>query len=153
LLSLVGTTTHQNHNTILPRIFLDQLWELGGTAVIYKSSSAKLVVKFSLIDQEETLGSEWRLLAENQVYEYLKGKGLSFIPQYYGLYTWPGSVTLVISDEGKSLADTQTSFKGLSWWTRYESMLIYSPDTQGLQEAVVCINVQVASTECLSWGF
>jgi len=118
ILSLVGATKHRNRDTNLPHIFLDQLWGPSGTAVIYKSSLAGLVVKFSLTDRQERLRSERGLLAEKHVYEHLKDENLSFIPQYYGLYSWPGGVALVISDEGKSLADTQMSFKELSWWTR-----------------------------------
>ncbi len=108
----------RNHDTNLPHIFLDQLWGLSGTAVIYKSSLARLVVKFSLTDRQERLRSERGLLAEKKVYEHLRDKGLSFIPRYYGLYTWPGGVALIISDEGTSLADSRTNLNELSWWTR-----------------------------------
>ena len=86
ILSLVGTVMDWNHNTHFPLIFLDQLWGSSGTAVIYKSSNARLVIKFSLTDRQERLRSEQGLLVEKQVYEHLKDKGLSFIPRYYGLY-------------------------------------------------------------------
>ena len=92
----------------------------GGPAVIYKSSHARLVFKFSLTDRQERLRSDRGLLVEKQVYEHLKDKGLPFVPRYYGFYSWPGGTAIIISDEGESLADTRTSFKGLSWWTRYD---------------------------------
>jgi hypothetical protein len=75
-------------------------------------------VKFSLTDRQERKRSEEGLLVEKRVYEHLKDKGLLFIPQYYGLYSWPGGIALIMSDEGESLAETRTSFKELSWWTR-----------------------------------
>jgi hypothetical protein len=75
-------------------------------------------VKFSLSDRQERMRSEEGLLVEKRVYEHLKDKGLLFIPQYYGLYSWPGGIALIMSDEGESLAETGTSFKELSWWTR-----------------------------------
>ena len=109
-----------NPETHFPRVFLDQLWGPSSTAVVYKSSHARLVIKFSLTDRQERLQSERGLLVEKQVYEHLKDKGLSFIPRYFGLYAWPGGTALIISDEGESLADTRTSFKALSWFARYD---------------------------------
>jgi hypothetical protein len=76
ILSLVGDRCALESYTNLPHIFLDQLWGPSGTAVIYKSSLAGLVVKFSLTDRQERLRSERGLLAEKQVYEHLKDKGL-----------------------------------------------------------------------------
>ena len=118
ILSLVGTDVHWNHDSHFPHIFLDRIWGRSGTAIIYKSGDAGLVVKFSLTDRQERMRSEEGLLVEKGVYEHLKDKGLSFIPQYYGLYSWPGGIALIMSDEGESLAETGTSFKELSWWTR-----------------------------------
>ena len=62
--------------------------------------------------------SQSAILTENKVYKRLSGSDISFVPQYYGLYEWPGGVALLLSDKGESLDASPQAFKELYWWRR-----------------------------------
>ena len=93
-----------------PLIFLDEFWGSGGSSTVHKSTSAGLVIKFSQAGNRSSLQA---LNNEAAIYAYLTKRRLPFIPQFLGLYKWPGGLAVLLSDEGTSLADDEIKFNQL----------------------------------------
>ena len=93
-LSRVGSTI-SNTDKEIPVLLLDHNFSIGGAGVVYWSPTAAVILKFSYV------GTAHLIWNEGQIYCRLMKEGIRFVPNFYGLFEWPGGYAIILSDEGK----------------------------------------------------
>ena len=117
-LTPAGTSQYESDDE-RPLIHFDR--HLGaGWSSVYGSSKSHIIIKFSIVPQQNKAKLERQLRHEKAAYDKLRHLGGWVVPHLYGEYEWYGGRALVMSDCGSSLAGLN-DFASLHLLQRCES--------------------------------
>jgi len=80
---------------------------------VYASTVSRVVVKFASVPKKPKAELERQLVNEKVAYDRLAVLTGWVVPIFYGEYLWYGGRSLVLSDEGPSLAALEMKFESL----------------------------------------
>jgi len=110
-LSFVGSSRSRFDDNP-PFIHLDRYLG-GGWSTVYASTVSRVVVKFASVPTKPKAELERQLVNEKAVYDRLIVLVGWVVPILYGEYLWYGGRSLILSDEGPSLAALKMKFESL----------------------------------------